>query len=132
MLAGGGDAQATALTCPRKPVACDRLSVAARAPAGTRGDGRGAAGQRAMDASQPAGQRPRPRVRRLYGALRRNAIPLRGTDWDRIWFDFRARRIKVPYTRELSPLAGDVDSNGNAAHLDGNGLRRGSVTDYGS
>ena len=117
MLAAGGDAQATALTCPRKPVSCDRLRVNARAPAGTRGDGRGAAGQRAMDASQPAGQRPRPRVRRLYGALRGNAIPLRGTDRDRIWFDFRTRRIKVPYTRVLSPPAGDVDSNGNVVYM---------------
>jgi hypothetical protein len=71
-----------------------------------------------MDASQPAGQRPRPRVRRLYGALRRNAIPLRGTDLARIWFDFPDQPIKVPYTRELGLLAGDVDSNGNAVDND--------------
>ena len=31
----------------------------------------------------------------------------------RFWFDFSNPQIKVPYTRELSPSAGDVDSNGN-------------------
>ena len=118
MLVGGCDAQVAALTCPRKPVAGDRLRAAARAPAGTRGDGGGATGQRAMDARQPAGQRPRPRVRRLYGVFRGNAISRRGTNLDQFWFDFRTRRIKVPYTQDLSPPARDVPSNGNADDSD--------------
>ena len=54
----------------------------------------------------------------LYGALRENAISVRGTKLGHFGFDFPDRRIKVPYTRELSPLAGDVDSNGNDVDAD--------------
>lgn len=54
----------------------------------------------------------------MYGALRGNAISALGPKLGRSWFDFSDRRIKVPHTRELSPSAGHVDSNGNAIDTD--------------
>ena len=50
--------------------------------------------------------------------MRENAISVLGTKLGRFWFDFSDRRIKVPYTRELGPSAGDVDSNGNDVDTD--------------
>ena len=36
----------------------------------------------------------------------------------RFWFDFRTRRTKVPHSREFSPSAREVPSNGNAVDTD--------------
>ena len=71
-----------------------------------------------MVANLPTGRRLRPGASRLYGALRANAISVLGTKLGRFWFDFSDPQIKVPYSGELSPPAGDVDSNGNGVDSD--------------
>ena len=111
------DGRAAVVACPLEQGACDRVCALAHVPAATRGDTGGSPGPRAVVASQPADQRPRPGPYTLYGALRGNAISVLGTNLGRFWFDFSDRRIKVPYTRELGPSAGDVDSNGNVAYM---------------
>ena len=50
--------------------------------------------------------------------MRGNAISLLGMNLGRSWFDFRARRSKGPYSRDLSPFAAHVASNGNDVDTD--------------
>ena len=98
MLARRRNERAAVLTCPREQGASDRLRALAHVPAATRGDTGGSPGPRAVVASRPAAQRPRPGACTLSGALRGNAISVLGTKLGRFWFDFSDRRIKVPYT----------------------------------
>ena len=51
--------------------------------------------------------------------MRGDAISPRGSKLVQFWFIFPERRIKVPNSCELGPLAGDVHDNGNASNTDG-------------
>jgi hypothetical protein len=130
MLARRRDQRAAVLACPGEQGASDRLRARTHFSAVTRGDAGGLPGPRAVVASRPAGQRLRPGACALYGALRGNAISVLGTKLGRFWFDFQTPRIKVPYTRELSPLAGDVDSNGNVVYMVDFGRGSANSLDY--
>ena len=112
-----GVGRAAVLTCPREHGTSDRLRARAHLPLATCGDAGGSPGPRAVVSSRPAGQRLRPNADTLYGALRGNAISVLGTKLGHFWFDFSDPQIKVPNTWELSPLAGDVDSNGNVVYM---------------
>jgi cysteine-rich repeat protein len=50
--------------------------------------------------------------------MRGDAISPRGSKLVHFWFVFPERRIKVPNSCELGPLAGDVHDNGNANNND--------------
>jgi len=54
----------------------------------------------------------------LHGHSRGDAISPGGSKLVHFWFIFPGRRIKVPNSCELSPLAGDVYDNGNVVDTD--------------
>src|SRR5690606_1143691 len=62
---------------------------------------------------RPRGRVTRPVPAAIYGTMRDNAISRGGANLGCFWFAFSSAQIKEPYARELSPLAGHVDSNGN-------------------